>query len=656
MELEHLFQFDEELANLMQHFPAQLLPAFEDAATEAGKLGQAIIETSRTLEEDLNIIRPQVMLKSKQQPLLIRDLHSEHIGKLVVVPGIIISASKTNSKPTQLIIACRFCGKKKSIPASAGYQTTPLPIQCDSQALKEEENGTSNDISGTADGSDNAIKCGPNPYMVIGDECEFVDQQTFKLQESPEEVPTGEMPRHLRLSAERYLVANTPPGSRVIATGIYSTSSYGGEKGESSSIRPGYLQLVGITIDEDGSGRSLQTFTHEEEQQFIEFSRTENIYEKISTSIAPAIYGHEDKKKAIACLLFGGSTKNLPDGMRIRGDINVLLLGDPGTAKSQFLKFVELVAPIGVYTSGKGSSAAGLTASVIREPQTKEYYLEGGAMVLADGGVVCIDEFDKMHSHDRVAIHEAMEQQTISIAKAGITTILNARTSVLAAANPIFGSYDDMRTPAENIEFQSTILSRFDMIFMVRDHRNESRDRTIAGHVMTVHMNNNTEENENVVDIGFLKKYVGYCRSRCNPILTKKAADVLRNHYVTIRSSVNQRKSSGKQSAIPITVRQLEAIVRISESIAKMSLSPVATEEHVNEAIRLFKSSTLDAALVGAASSENLPPELMNEMNQAETLLKRRLPIGARCNSLKLIKEFEYKHVSILKITTNMYI
>ena len=268
------------------------------------------------------------------------------------------------------------------------------------------------------------------------------------------------------------------------------------------------------------------------------------------------------------------------------------------------------------------------------------------ADLLADGGVVCIDEFDKMHTHDRVAIHEAMEQQTISIAKAGITTILNARTSVLAAANPIFGSYDDMRTPVENIEFQSTILSRFDMIFVVRDHRNEERDRTIAGHVMAVHTDGNAQSNDSGVEVTFLKRYIGYCRTRCAPVLTQRAADVLRNHYVTIRSSVNQRNTNGKQSAIPITVRQLEAIVRISESIAKMSLSPITNEEHVNEAIRLFKSSTLEAALVGASSSENLPPELMNEVNQAELLLKRRLPISARGNTQKIMKELEYKHVS----------
>ncbi len=224
---------------------------------------------------------------------------------------------------------------------------------------------------------------------------------------------------------------------------------------------------------------------------------------------------HADIKKAIACLLFGGSRKILPDGMRLRGDVNVLLLGDPGTAKSQLLKFVERVAPICVYTSGKGSSAAGLTASVIRDPGSREFYLEGGAMVLADGGVVCIDEFDKMREDDRVAIHEAMEQQTISIAKAGITTILNSRTSVLAAANPVFGRYDDMKSPGENIEFQSTILSRFDLIFIVKDEHNEVRDQSIARHVLSVHMNTVRAPVAGAVgdiDIEKMRGFISYCK------------------------------------------------------------------------------------------------------------------------------------------------
>ena len=219
------------------------------------------------------------------------------------------------------------------------------------------------------------------------------------------------------------------------------------------------------------------------------------MYDKITKSIAPSIFGHPDIKKMVAALLFGGIPKKLPDGMKLRGDINLLLLGDPSVAKSQFLKFVDRIAPISVYTSGKGSSAAGLTASVIKDAASGEFQLEGGAMVLADGGVVCIDEFDKMRPQDRVAIHEAMEQQTISIAKAGITTTLNSRTSVIAAANPLYGRYDDLKHAAEQIDFQSSILSRFDAIFIVKDIREDALDKAIASHVLNLHMHAKTEEN-----------------------------------------------------------------------------------------------------------------------------------------------------------------
>ena len=296
---------------------------------------------------------------------------------------------------------------------------------------------------------------------------------------------------------------------------IYQNKESKGSGNSAVAIRTPYLRAVGITTDVDHTAKGNAIFSEEEEQEFLEMSRRPDLYERFAECIAPSIYGNKDIKKAIACLLLGGSKKILPDGMKLRGDINVLLLGDPGTAKSQLLKFVEKVAPIAIYTSGKGSSAAGLTASVQRDTNTREFYLEGGAMVLADGGVVCIDEFDKMRDEDRVAIHEAMEQQTISIAKAGITTILNARTSVLAAANPIFGRYDDLKTPGENIDFQTTILSRFDMIFIVRDEHEKGRDERIARHVMGIQMGGRgmEEQAEAEISVEKMKRYVSYCKS-----------------------------------------------------------------------------------------------------------------------------------------------
>jgi DNA replication licensing factor MCM5 len=295
--------------------------------------------------------------------------------------------------------------------------------------------------------------------------------------------------------------------------GIWSIFNAQARNGAPSATRTPYLRVVGLAVDSEGAGRSVVEVTAAEEDEFLAWAKEPDWYKRFSESIAPAIFGHEDIKRAVALLLMGGTRKFLPDGMRLRGDINVLLLGDPGTAKSQLLKFAEKVSPIAVYTSGKGSSAAGLTASVVRDPSTREFYLEGGAMVLSDGGIVCIDEFDKMREEDRVAIHEAMEQQTISIAKAGITTILNSRTSVLAAANPVFGRYDDMRSPTDNIDFQSTILSRFDLIFIVRDSKDVTRDLAIANHVIGLHMTGGVQNNANQREPTVRTEYFSLCTS-----------------------------------------------------------------------------------------------------------------------------------------------
>merc|ERR1719461_2824422 len=359
----------------------------------------------------------------------------------------------------------------------------------------------------------------------------------------------------------------------------------------------------------------------------------------ISRSIAPTIFGNEDIKKSIACMLFGGSRKSLPGNMKLRGDINVLLLGDPSVAKSQFLKFVDQVAPIAVYTSGKGSSAAGLTASVIRDAQSGEFRLEGGALVLADGGMVCIDEFDKMREQDRVAIHEAMEQQTISIAKAGITTILNSRTSVLAAANPIYGRYDIDKSTAENIDFQSTILSRFDLIFIIRDIKDHAKDKTLADHIINLHINMGVESavTEGPVSTDDMSKLVAFARHNVRPKLSVPAAEHLRNHYVRFRAEAKTRRDS---SAIPITVRQLEAIVRISESLAKMELKEEATTDHVKEAVRLFQVSTLAAAQTGEMGMGGAnSPEFTEKVTRAEKYIQTRVMIGEAKQVSKLSKE-----------------
>ncbi|KAK9865705.1 hypothetical protein WJX84_000936, partial [Apatococcus fuscideae] len=419
--------------------------------------------------------------------------------------------------------------------------------------------------------------------------------KTLKLQERPEDIPTGELPRTILMAVDRNLSHYAP------------------------------------------------TFTSEEEAKFREFAANPNIYQELyARRIAPQIHGHENIKKAIACLLFGGARKRMPDGTNRRGDVNVLLIGDPSTAKSQFLKFASKIAPIAVYTSGKGSSAAGLTATVIRDNHG-EFYLEGGAMVLADGGVVCIDEFDKMRAEDRVAIHEAMEQQTISVAKAGITTMLKSRTSVLAAANPPSGRYDDLKSAQENIDLQTTLLSRFDLIFIVKDERNPDKDMMIARHVLATHGNAGREQQADEKakqEERELKRYIEYCRARCSPRLSPHAANRLVDEYVKIREDARQvsEDESAGGAAVPITVRQLEAIIRIAESLARMQLKPVAGPEHVDEAIYLFNQATVDALKSGIHEGQ-LAGGDSEEILRVQEQIKSRVAIGSYVSEQRITQE-----------------
>ncbi|EPQ60991.1 MCM-domain-containing protein [Gloeophyllum trabeum ATCC 11539] len=643
VDLRHVGLYNDELAHAIQDRPSDVLPLFETAATTAARtiLFPLASGSDDVAELAQSIPKIQVAIKSGLNLQQFRELTANTMSKLVRVPGIVISASVLSSRATKLHLQCRACRSTKIIyPPSGlgglgGGSDKGLPRVCDAPELPNQKKD-----------------CPLDPYIIVHSKSTFSDHQILKLQEAPDMVPVGELPRHMLLSADRYLTGKAVPGSRIVATGIYSTFQSAKNKGSSSSaLRTPYLRLVHLELSSatgaaGGSNPFGVQFSPEEEEEFGEMARSEGFYERFARSVGPSIYGSLDIKKAITCLLFGGSKKVLPDGMRLRGDINVLLLGDPGTAKSQLLKFVEKVAPIAVYTSGKGSSAAGLTASVQRDSVSREFYLEGGAMVLADAGVVCIDEFDKMRDEDRVAIHEAMEQQTISIAKAGITTVLNSRTSVLAAANPVWGRYDEGRSPGENIDFQTTILSRFDMIFIVKDEHNEQRDRMIAKHVMNIHMNRpNQAADENgeavgEIDIDKMKRYIAYCKAKCAPRLSAEAQEKLSSHFVDLRKQVQQvERDNDERSSIPITVRQLEAIIRISESLAKMTLSPVVKNHHVDEAIRLFKFSTMDA--VSAGSVEGLSRgALHDEMNQIEKELRRRLPVGWSTSYQSLVKEF----------------
>ncbi|TPP63353.1 DNA replication licensing factor mcm-5 [Fasciola gigantica] len=619
----------------------------EEAVTEVAS------ELVRTTEADPQRETAQVFLDWDALSVSLREVRSEQVSKLVKISGIVINASSVRAKATRLTLQCRGCRQfLPNLPVKPGLDGYTLPRKCPTAQT----------------GGGVGARCPIDPFFIVPDKCRCVDYQTVKLQESPESVPRGELPRHITLYCDRYLCEQIVPGNRVTVVGVYciraslpaKSHSVAGERGN-MAVRHPFVRVLGLSIDNDGPGRSSlgshcmitsnssSAFTEAEEEELIALANSPGIYDRLARSIAPSIYGSIDIKKAIACLMFGGSRKRLPDGLCRRGDINMLLLGDPGTAKSQLLKFVERCAPVGIYTSGKGSSAAGLTASVNRDPSTRGFVIEGGAMVLADGGVVCIDEFDKMREDDRVAIHEAMEQQTISIAKAGITTTLNSRCSVLAAANSVYGRWDETKG-GENIDFMPTILSRFDMIFLVRDVHDAHRDTTLAMHVMRVHLHGNDpvvgtnqESDTDEIPLSTLRRFIAYARERCGPRLSELASEKLANQYVLMRSgSSRQEQETGKRSAIPITVRQLEAIVRISEAQAKMRLAAFATEADVEEALRLFQVSTLEASMSGSLEgAEGFTSQEEHDLIlRVEKQLKRRFVIGSQVSEHAILQDF----------------
>ncbi|KAH7830491.1 DNA replication licensing factor MCM5 [Monocercomonoides exilis] len=605
------------LADDIKAHPSKFIPLLNEAARREASQ----IEEQRSF---FVMMKPPSIEKTKT----IRQLSDQLVGTMVAVRGLVLQSSRVSCALEHATIQCRNCRTIKHLTIDPLQILTnggkiSLPRTCDGQI------GSGMRAMQTTDLGLRQANCPLDPFSLVHSQSTFVDFQTVNLQERHEDLEMSDIPRHIRIVMQRNLVNRVKPGMNVTVYGIYEA---GPPQQDDPSVRQNFIAVVGVREDgtaldayttmssslsssTSGLGTSTSSTPSElalmsvphgvgitDEERFREFSRDPDHIKKLIASIEPAVFGHDTIKEAICCLLFGGRRKEMPDGMRIRGDINILLLGDPGTAKSQFLKFVNTVAPLSVFTSGKGSSAAGLTAAVTKEGATGEWYLEGGAMVLADGGVVCIDEFDKMGEEDRVAIHEAMEQQTISIAKAGITTVLNSRCSVMAAANPVFGSFDDLRSAAENIDFQTTILSRFDLIFLIRDVINVERDKAIAGRVIDVRRGGEKEAVTGPVDIAFLKRYIAYAKKACHPVLSKEALSVLQDGYVALREQQRKAKEEEEELAakgiysrnraykhIPITVRQLEACVRLSEAYARMGLENVVKEHHAQMAMSLFR-------------------------------------------------------------------
>jgi len=447
------------------------------------------------------------------------------------------------------------------------------------------------------------------PFSINMEETLYKNYQRITIQESPGKVPAGRLPRSKDAILLGDLCDTCRPGDEIELTGVY-TNNYDGSLNTAQGFPVFATVIMANHVLRKDESNATKSMTDEDIKAIVALSKDERIGERIVASIGPSIFGHEDIKRGLALALFGGEAKDKSDKHKVRGDLNVLMCGDPGTAKSQFLKYVEKVAPRAVFTTGQGASAVGLTAYVQRSPVTKEWTLEAGALVLADKGVCLIDEFDKMNDADRTSIHEAMEQQTISISKAGIVTSLKARCSVLAAANPIGGRYDPSMTFSENVDLTEPILSRFDILCVVRDTVDPTGDEHLARFVVGSHMRNHplaeetdVERMENIekklasatnlagvekIPQDLLKKYILYARERVHPKLHDMDQDKVAKMYADLR------RESMTTGSIPITVRHIESMIRIAESHAKMHLREFVREDDVNMAIRVMLESFID--------------------------------------------------------------
>jgi DNA replication licensing factor MCM2 len=431
--------------------------------------------------------------------------------------------------------------------------------------------------------------------------------QRVNLQETPGSVPPGRVPRTKEVLLTDDLIDIARPGEEVEVTGVFEHTF-----DSSLTIKSGFpvfgtfIYANHIRKREDDS--SAANLSESDIRKILELARDPKIGERIVQSIAPSIFGHDFCKMALAMSLFGAVPKNVDDKHRIRGDVNVLLLGDPGTAKSQLLKYAEHTAPRAVYSTGKGASAVGLTASVHKDPITREWTLEGGALVLADKGVCLIDEFDKMNEQDRTSIHEAMEQQSISVSKAGIVTSLQARCAVIAAANPIGGRYDSSNNLADNVELTDPILQRFDVLCVLQDIVDPVADERLAKFVTASHMRSvptrdivgdasgkqpvsTHSERPGLIPQDLLRKYIQYARTNVRPVLKGNTFDQekVASLYVALR------RESAASGGVPIAVRHVESIMRMSEAHAKMHLRDYVRDDDMDAAIRMMLESFIDA-------------------------------------------------------------
>nr|XP_017507480.2 DNA replication licensing factor MCM7 isoform X1 [Manis javanica] len=498
---------------------------------------------------------------SSNKPRVIREVKADSVGKLVTVRGIVTRVSEVKPRMVVATYTCDQCGAETYQPIQS---PTFMPlIMCPSQECQTNRSG------------------GRLYLQTRGSK--FIKFQEMKMQEHSDQVPVGNIPRSITVLVEGENTRIAQPGDHISVTGIFLPI-----------LRTGFRQVVQGLLSETylEAHRVVKMSKSEEEESARELSREElrqiaeeDFYEKLAASIAPEIYGHEDVKKALLLLLVGGVDKT-PRGMKIRGNINICLMGDPGVAKSQLLSYIDRLAPRSQYTTGRGSSGVGLTAAVLRDSVSGELTLEGGALVLADQGVCCIDEFDKMAEADRTAIHEVMEQQTISIAKAGILTTLNARCSILAAANPAYGRYNPRRSLEQNIQLPAALLSRFDLLWLIQDRPDRDNDLRLAQHITYVHQHSRQPPAQfEPLNMKLMRRYIAMCQEK-QPMVPESLADYITAAYVEMR-----REAWASKDATYTSARTLLAILRLSTALARLRMVDTVEKEDVNEAIRLMEMS-----------------------------------------------------------------
>jgi replicative DNA helicase Mcm len=547
----------------------------------------------------------RISTKEKMSSLFLplRGLRAKHISSLVWSNGILVRCSTIRPKLEKATFICNLCGAQFDIPQLTSR--IRVPKFCTNKRCKAKAQ---------------------TDFRLLSKHSEFIDWQSVMIQEIPEDLPPGRIPRSVQGILTYDLVDYVKPGDRVKLMGIYKSVLAQSTKSNNSTLFKTYFDIN--FIDPEDKIDDIIDLTKEDKKKIEDLSKEPFVQKKIARSIAPDIYGREDLKMASALSLFAGTKKRKPGGGYKRGDIHVLFVGDPGTGKSEILKGAIEVSPRGLYTSGKGSTAVGLTAAVIKDTDTGQMNLEAGVVVLANGGVAAIDEFDKMDTSDRSALHEAMEQQTVSIAKAGIVATLKAQTAIIAAANPYSGRYDRYKTPTQNIRLPPSLLSRFDLIFIVVDKPNPADDAQMAEFILKNSMLGTEEtfeeNNTSIAPISrdLLKKYIKHARRNCNPVLSDEAKERIKEFYLELRGQYDS-----EDAIISILARNLDALVRLSEAYAKMALRNIVIKEDVEEIIKIFKRYLKDTGYDETTGKIDMDRIFVGQsrsnINRLETLMNR---------------------------------